>query len=710
MSSHAWKFYRIGGLDQVSIETGEDLLHLHELDPKLWVALSCPVKGLEIDEKTLDWIDTDKDGRIRVLELLAAVQWAAHRLKDAGQLLKGEACLSLAAIDDSTPDGRAVLASARQIVASLGKSDTTIVALEDVTDIAKVFASTQFNGDGIVPPFSSSDPFTASVIGDIVTCLGAETDRSGKGGVSLAKTESFFAELAAYVSWAEKSGSPDVATLGAQTAGAAAAVQALRSKADDFFVRCRLVAFDSRSSLALNRSEADFLALAGKDLTRTASEFTAFPLAWIAVGASLPLCSGVNPAWAGALDALRRDAVTPLYGEGKTSLSEAEWIALVAKVEPCLAWQAAKQGEAVEKLGLARAKEILASGAKEAISALIARDLAVAPDFEAITAVERLLRYSRDLRCLLQNFINFFDFYSNDRHSIFQAGVLYLDSRSTELCIRVENLGAHSAMAVMSKVYIAYVECRRSGSAPMTIAACFTQGDSDYLFVGRNGVFYDRAGKDWDATIVKAVDNPISIGEAFWSPYKRVIRFVEEQVAKRAAAADAESSGKLQGAATAAGVAASTGKAPEQKPKFDVGTVAAMGVAVGGITAALGALLQAFFGLGMWMPLGVVGMIVLISGPAMIIAWLKLRQRNLGPLLEANGWAINGRVKINIPFGSALTDKAVRPQGSHLLLTDPYADKSAKKLRRRIYLVLVLICLLAVAAAWWQKTWPFAGA
>ena len=53
-----------GGLDQVSLETGADLLNLENLDQKLWVALSCPVKGLELDETTLKMIDTDGDGRI----------------------------------------------------------------------------------------------------------------------------------------------------------------------------------------------------------------------------------------------------------------------------------------------------------------------------------------------------------------------------------------------------------------------------------------------------------------------------------------------------------------------------------------------------------------------------------------------------------------------------------------------------------------------
>ena len=81
----------------------------------------------------------------------------------------------------------------------------------------------------------------------------------------------------------------------------------------------------------------------------------------------------------------------------------------------------------------------------------------------------------------------------------------------------------------------------------------------------------------------------------------------------------------------------------------------------------------------------------------MLIAWLKLRQRTLGPILEGNGWAINGRVKINIPFGTRLTQRDILPAGAQRSLDDPYADKAAARLRTRIYIVLVL---LAVAAIW----------
>ena len=65
MAEHKWSFYRAGGVDQVRIQSGADILHLDQLDKQLWVALSCPVKGLEIDERTLQLLDTDNDAHVR---------------------------------------------------------------------------------------------------------------------------------------------------------------------------------------------------------------------------------------------------------------------------------------------------------------------------------------------------------------------------------------------------------------------------------------------------------------------------------------------------------------------------------------------------------------------------------------------------------------------------------------------------------------------
>lgn len=703
-SPHVWKFFRTGGLDQVALETGADLLALPQLNQKLWVALSCPVKRLSLDEKTLALIDADGDGQIRAPELLAAVKWGTDRVKDAGIFLQGNDPLPLDAINDATPEGKILLSSARQILANLGKPEATAITVAEAADTARIFSAGALNGDGVIPPEATEDVDAQALIKDIILCLGGDVDRTGSTGVTAEQVDKFFTELSAYVDWIGQSGSKDIAILGVATDAACSAIKTVRGKVEDFFARCRLAAFDSRAIEALDQSETEFLKLAAKDLRIVAEEVAAFPLARIDAGRTLPLLEGVNPAWEDALAALHSAAVAPIFGAEKVSLTAAEWKELTSKFAAYETWLGGKAGSTVEKLGLDRAKEILAGKGRDELTALLAKDKALEPEFKAISAVDRLVRYHRDLRALLHNFVNFADFYSIETKAVFQAGTLYLDSRSCDLCVRVDNPATHATLAAMSKAYIAYVECTRPNGEKMNVAACFTQGDSDYIFLGRHGIFYDRKGLDWDATIIKLIDSPISIRQAFWSPYKKFVRFIEEQVAKRAAAADSASTSKLESAAVATVDTAATGKtSPAGKPitavgnpKFEVGTVAALGVGLGAIGTLLGGFVAGFLGLGLFMPLGVLGVVLAISGPSMLIAWIKLRQRNLGPILDANGWAINGRVKITVPFGTALTDKAALPKNSTRVLGDPYAEKRSSLRFWILLAILIVVALLAI--------------
>jgi hypothetical protein len=678
-STHPWRFFRAGGLDQARIDSPQDFLHLKELDQKLWVALSCPVNGLEFDERTLALIDSDKDNRVRAPEVIEAVQWVAARIKDLGALKNGSDAIPLALINDTTKEGKELLDAAREILRSLGKTSSADISLADVADTNRIFAQTKFNGDGVVPPDSAPDDTVKSAIQDIITCLGGEPDRCGKPGVTQGKVDAFFGQLSAFSDWAKaaETGAATVLPLGDATAGALEAVKALRTKAEDYFARCRLAAFDARAAAAVNRKEEDYLAIAAKDLRVDAQEIRGFPLARVEPGRPLPLTENLNPAWIAAVAQFRHAAVAPVHGAGKSSLTEEEWHALNAKLAPYEAWLAAKPAGSVEPLGLPKIRALLGSAAKATITQLIAQDQALEPAANAIAQLERLMRYVRDLHRLLNNFVNFSDFYSKDRLAVFQAGTLYLDSRACELCVRVDDPGKHVALAGLAKVCLAYCDCTRPAGERMTIAAAFTDGDGDNLMVGRNGIFYDRKGRDWDATITRIVENPISIRQAFWSPYKKLVRLIEEQVAKRAAAAEAASDARL---ATAAATAANADKTkPAEPKKIDVGTVAALGVTFGALGTALVAIagyLAGVFRLPFWqLCLAFAGLMMLISGPAMLIAWLKLRQRNLGPILDANGWAINGRVKMNVQFGRSLTAVAALPAAAQTASDDPFGER-----------------------------------
>lgn len=697
--AHRFTFFRAGGFDQVRLATAADIAAIGDLDRTLWAALACPVKGLELDERTLALVDGDGDGRVRAPEIVAAVQWTRERLVDLGSIIPGPSRLPLAAISPAAPNVEALLACARRVLAKAGKAGATDIGLDELGSAAGELAKTRFNGDGVLPAAAAEDPALSAAITDILSVRTPVPDRGGEPGIDRAGLAAFLADAAAWLAWwdAGQARAAELLPAGEATPAAFAAVEAVRAKVDDFMLRCRSAAFDPRAAAQLARGEADWAAIAGKDLGAAIADLAAFPIARVAAGAALPLDGGVNPAWSAAVSALRSQAVGPVLGD-RTSLDEPGWLALCATLEPFRAWRTTEAAAAVGRLGPARLRALLAPEVKSGLEALFAQDEAVKPEFDALNDLERLVRYHRDLYRLLQNVVAMADFYDPVQPAVFQAGTLYFSGRAMELCVRVADLGRHGQLAARSNSTLLYCDCTRPGAA-MTVCAAVTAGHSDGLFAGRNGMFVDRQGRDWDATVVKVVENPISIREAFWSPYKRLVRFVEDFITRRASEADKAADAKLGSAAASAAEAAQKGGAAAPKPKFDLGMLAALGVAVGGITTAMGLALNALFGLGWLMPLGILGVMLAISLPSMLIAWLKLRTRNLGPILDANGWAVNGNVRINIPFGRTLTRVGSLPPGSARVLGDPYAEGG-----QPWYVWLALVLVIA-GAAWtgWER-------
>ena len=461
-SSHRWRFFRAGGFNQVVLNSGADLLNLDQLDQKLWVALACPTTGVEFDKTTLALIDTDKDGRIRVPELIAAAKWAGGLMKNPDDLLKGSPTLRPSAINDATPEGKLIANFARQV---LGKSDNA--GRSPLTKPPPPRRPSPPNRSTATASYPPIPPVTTPPGRSLPTSspASARTPMPAASPASARpKWTSFSADAAAYSDWWKKAeGDAAVLPLGVNTEAASGAVKAVKAKVDDYFARGRLAAFDPRSVNALNRDEKEYAALGAKDLTNTHADIASLPLAQVGATTPLPLTQGINPAWANAIAALQTNAIVPLLG-ARTVLTEADWNALVGKLAAFDAWNAGKTGGSVEKIGLKRTREILATKAKETLTALIAKDKAEEGNSVAVIGLHRLIHYHRDLARLCRNFVNFSDFYGRKDKAIFQAGTLYLDQRSCDLCLIVDDAGKHAAMAGMAGTYLAYCDCVRKGS------------------------------------------------------------------------------------------------------------------------------------------------------------------------------------------------------------------------------------------------------
>ena len=685
---YPWTFASVGGTVRVKITSGQDIAHLGELDRKLWTVLSCPARNLEFDQKTLEFLDADHDGNIRVDEVISTAQWLTRILKDPDLLLTRGTEIPFSAFNEEDPDGARLLASARQILTNL-KLEKESIALEDTADNVRIFAETLFNGDGIITPASAQEEALAALVTTITETVGKATDRSGADGVTADHIEAFYTALADYAAWKD-AGTKEVFPYGDKTADALAACLALKDKLADFFMRCKLIGFDGATAPAVDVSVDKIGAIEG-NLALATEAIGEEPLAKPAADGILPL-DAVNPAWKAAVEAMRALVLKP---EQKT-LTEAQWQDVLNAFAPYTAWVEAKKGTEVESLGLEKVKELLKADQKAALLDLVEKDKALEQEALSIEEVDKLLRLFHNFYDYLNNYVVLQDFYDPARKAIFQAGRLYIDQRSTDLCIRVD--GPNADISSLSGMYILYCACTsQTLGKSMNIAAVITRGDIDGLRPGKNAVFYDREGHDWSAVVTSVVENPLSLRQAFWAPYRKAARWISDKVNKSAAEKEAKGEGTLTNLTQSATSAPAAGAEPAAKASsFDVGKIAGITIAVAAVAGVLTGIIALLKGLTWWQWLILIAaLILIISLPSVFIAWRKLRRRDLGPVLNANGWAINAASFVRGKFAKSLTALAKFPR---LKDVDPEARKKA---RRRCFWWCFFLVLLLAAAAWW---------
>lgn len=576
--AYNWKYAYVGGVPRVKITTGDDIAHLGELDEKMWTVLSCPVRGLEIDERSLGYIDTNNDDFVHVTEVVTVAEWLTAALTNPDILVEGSDTVALSAFNAESEQGKALLEASQSILKALGKAEAEEISLAD------------------------SSSYLAAVMEQKMAALKAERE----------------AQEAVAAPFADR------------TDAVKEAYAALTPKVKDFFMRSRLAAFTEESTSALDVQVGQIEAISTANLTDHMADIAACPLARVKAHVGepvLPLSSTVNPAWVAQWNEVRTCF--------KADITEAAWDELGARLKA--------HTDYVASLEVCEA------------------DVALDEETASIQIVDKFLHLLRDFYMLLQNFVTFANFYTPGESGIFQAGTLYIDQRACHLCMRVTDAAAMTAQAAASGLFLVFCHCTSKRKAqPIDIVAAVTVGDTQNITVGKNAIFYDRQGHDWDARVTNIMDNPISIRQAALSPYRKMMTFVEEKVRSMAqkkedaviskAAATVDEKAESAATATANAAAAPAAAQPDEykaaarsaATAFDIakfaGIFAAIGMAVGAVGTMFTALGTAFFRLAWWQqPLTILAIFLLISGPSMLLAWLKLRRRNISPLLNANG-------------------------------------------------------------------------
>src|SRR5690554_1355586 len=257
-ANYPFRFFRMGGVDQVVLETSDDVRHLKELDIKLWMAVAMPTKGIALDKRLIRFLDENEDGRILVPDILRAIDWLDARLASLGGLFTSTDEIALEDISDE---------ELRTNAAKMLNGESTSINLERLTAIRERFKSGSENGDGIITAASARNDEERALIESIIKAQGSVEDRSGEAGIDKEKIAAYFDDASALLTWRKRGESEELRPFGDATASLAALLRELNPKLDDYFTRSRMAAFDPRAVNASHGADTDFAALLAAPLS-----------------------------------------------------------------------------------------------------------------------------------------------------------------------------------------------------------------------------------------------------------------------------------------------------------------------------------------------------------------------------------------------------------------------------------------------------------
>ncbi len=683
-------FNKYGGYYHLNITKSSDMEHILELPDSLWIATSCPVSGLRMDPNFLKALDANGNGRIVSGEVREAVRWILKILKPSLTWTKHESRIPLDLFRETGSEGVPLKETARKVLAASNHVDENSISLEQVRDRMHRLSRGDHYGDGIIIPELVEDKETAVFVRDLITALGPVSDSTGRAGINEEHLSRFKAEATLYLEWQNQPN--NAIPFGSETPELYLILTKIREKIEQFFAQCDLIRFEpslagrlfphdiDTEDKSFNNSEEilDFLRRA--PLTKPNSEGV------------LNLTRVENDLYRETLSEFQNRIMTPLLGKGTKVLNKNDWDKIKLAFQTHDSWQKSKPKTAIEFIGVERIEEYLKPSYSKAIQSLISREKTVALEIELLKRLEKLILFHQWLFVFVNNFVSFPHLFRTDTRAIFEMGTLILNSREFSFSVRVDNSEAHAALAKNSSLYLLYIRLFGDKSeTPFEIAVPVTAGNAKGFYVGKRGIFLTWSGKEFDAQIIKIIENPINLWESMKQPFRRLISMITSRFTQMTATLQKEAETNIAGtpatnqklqsnlqqikqsplpvqpsAAQPDQALQSSASAPTKSTRdIMIGAgflVAGLGTALKFLVDAAKQLTQPetlrilLFMIGIFL-----AVTVIINS---ITAAKKLRQRDLSVLLQASGWALNGRMRLIRSMASFFSRKASYPKGA----------------------------------------------
>jgi hypothetical protein len=650
-----YRFARHGRAPHLLVDSPDELRQVCDLDPALWVASSAPVECINIDRTTIEYVDSDGNGRITHHEVSTAVDWLFAVLRDPGGIAGAHSYVRIADIDDAHPDGKRMATACRKIT-SRPDGDDESLTLKTVREIIGKIEGQPASGAGVVLSSAASAGAVRQLIDTIVSVTGGVKHPDGSMGVDSSCVAAFHRASSDHQAWRE-SAPESFSRIDTSLIGEGFA--AILGKIDQFFALCTWAVLEPSSG------EASTLSSDGRlmEANQIVASLGTLPLARPNTASLLELEACNNVVYSADLRKFFTGVVTPLLGRETVTISAAQWGTLQPMLTELAGWYGRKPDLADRVAVVEDLDNPAAELSFDAIGDLIRESTAAALDLENVKLLEKLIAYQQHLMTLVNNFVSFPLLYSRTGRAAFEKGCLIMDGKRFNLAVIVRDRKAHALLAKHSNMFVLYVTVfEKPELAAFEVAVPVTGGRKGNIALGKRGLFVDLDGVERDAEVSEMIENPISISQAVVSPFKRVGNMVTGKIE----AITQDSQKQLD--SYAAGNAEAFPSAPQASTG---GALTGGGLLLGGsvafaaIGSAIAYITNTLTQLTWWQFLaGLGGVIALVILPAITLAFIKLRRRDLSAIIEASGWAVNARMRLTHRLGRAFTMRPEYPKGS----------------------------------------------
>lgn len=364
------------------------------------------------------------------------------------------------------------------------------------------------------------------------------------------------------------------------------------------------------------------------------------------------------------------------HSSGRTGLSQD----LLNKFLDEFVSETSEQGLAV--LGADKIKKYSDPKFKAQVLELISKKTETEQKLQTIRSVENIILLQANIIEFTNNFVSFPHLYNPKSRAAFEMGTLVMDGRRFNFALKVADRAQHAIVSKTSNIFVLYVEVYKSSGQKTVIAVPVTSGGKGNLCIGKRGVFYDIDNKEFDACVVDIIENPISFREAIVAPFKRIGKLLSGKIESITTAAEKKLDGQTASALNKLTSERTSEPAPQQKAAAP-GMLMGVGVAIAALGSAFAYIAKTLADTENLLKLliavfAAIGAVILATA---IVAFLKLKKRDLSSVLEGSGWGINARMRLTLKQSRYFTQRPKLP------LTFEYVLKAIIK----IVIILAII-------------------